>query len=338
MTDVFKSYTATVRKLLLRYDKDLSSVFIDQNIEEIWQSHDNWNGGIDFYAIRINVPIEVYYKLSENSRIEEAENKIAGFYSDILKGYESIQIQSVAVCPNDNGQVDFGINANDSMWKLGYFRLFISHLSEFKERASALKSSLTQYGIDCFVAHEDITPSKEWEIEIENALFSMDALCAIVVPKFKNSDWFDQEVGIALGQHKFVISIDKGAVPYGFFGKFQALKSKGKTRSEMAKNIWFGISNNEHTKDKYSEKLVATILNVKSDKEAETFLSVLLSYENVEKRYIEQLHSHYIDNKYLIKKCSRQIANEIFAKYGFESIQVVNTVINNASNVGDLPF
>jgi len=337
MTNIFKNYTATVRKLLQRYDKDLSIVFIDQNIEEIWQSHDNWDGGIDFYTIRVNVPVEVYYKFSESSQIEEAEKKIEGFYSDILKGDESIRL-NVSICPNDNVQIDFGINTNDSMWKPGYFRLFISHLSKYKEQASILKQVLIQYGIDCFVAHEDITPSKQWEIEIENALFSMDALCAIVVPEFEHSNWCDQEVGIALGQHKLVISIEKGAMPYGFFGKFQALKSKNKTRSEMAKDVWIVISNNEYTKDKYSEKFVAIILNVKSEIEAEDFLSVLLNYENVEKRHIEQLHSHYMDNKYLMKKSCRQKANEIFMKYGLEEIQVVNNVANNVFDTGDLPF
>ena len=64
MTDVFKSYTRTVRKLLLRYDKDLASAFVDNNIEEIWQDHDNWNGGIDTYLIKLNLPLDVYCKLN----------------------------------------------------------------------------------------------------------------------------------------------------------------------------------------------------------------------------------------------------------------------------------
>lgn len=43
----------------------------------------------------------------------------------------------------------------------------------------------------------------------------MDALCAIVAPDFKNSNWCDQEVGIALGQRKLVIPISKdGEMPY----------------------------------------------------------------------------------------------------------------------------
>lgn len=236
MTDVFKSYTRTIQKLLLRYDRDLAAAFVDNNIEEIWQDHDNWNGGIDTYLIKLNLPLDVYYKLKDSNRITEAESKIVSFYEDMMKGDESIRLSGVAISPSDDSQMDFGTNNNDSMWKPGFFRLFISHVSKYKESASNLKSSLTAYGIDCFVAHEDITPSKEWEVEIENGLFTMDALCAIVVPEFPESKWCDQEVGIALGQRKLVISINKGENPYGFFGKFQALKSKS-TSAEMAAEV-----------------------------------------------------------------------------------------------------
>ena len=248
MTDVFKSYTRTVQKLLLRYDKDLASAFVDNNIEEIWQDHDNWNGGIDTYLIKLNLPLDVYYKLKDSNRIEEAESNVRAFYEDMMKGDDSIRLSQVAISPSDNSQIDFGTNNNDTMWKPGYFRLFISHVSKYKESASNLKNSLATYGIDCFVAHEDITPSKEWEVEIENALFTMDALCAIVVPEFNGSQWCDQEVGIALGQHKLVISVNKGENAYGFFGKFQALKSKS-TSTDMAAEVWKAISNNDRTKD-----------------------------------------------------------------------------------------
>lgn len=77
-------------------------------------------------------------------------------------------------------------------------------------------------------------------MEIEKALFTMDALCAIVVPDFIKSQWCDQEIGIALGQRKQVFAINKGAVPYGFFGRYQALKSK-KNASQMALEVWKAI-------------------------------------------------------------------------------------------------
>lgn len=70
-----------------------------------------------------------------------------------------------------------------------------------------------------FVAYTDIKPTKEWQGEIENALHSMDALAAILMPGFKDSDWTDQEVGVAIGRGVPIIPIMRGLTPYGFIGK-----------------------------------------------------------------------------------------------------------------------
>lgn len=337
MTDIFKSYTRTVQKLLIRYDRDLASAFVDNNLEEIWQDHDNWNGGIDTYLIKLNLPLDVYYKLKDSNRITEAESKIVSFYEDMMKGEDSIRLSGIAISPSDDSQMDFGSNNNDSMWKPGFFRLFISHVSKYKESASNLKSSLTAYGIDCFVAHEDITPSKEWEVEIENGLFTMDALCAIVVPEFPESKWCDQEVGIALGQHKLVISINKGENPYGFFGKFQALKSKA-TSSDMAAEVWKAIANNDRTKDSYSEKLVNLLLNGKSDAECKALLHVLETYDTIDRRHIENLRNHYSDNSLLMDSKNLAIANDVFEKFGFSIVVDLVSTPKSILENNDLPF
>ncbi len=82
-----------------------------------------------------------------------------------------------------------------TFWEAGHFRLFLSHLSTFKEKTETLKAALKRFGISAFVAHVDIEPTKEWQAEIDAGLFSMDALAAILMPGFKESNWTDQEVG-----------------------------------------------------------------------------------------------------------------------------------------------
>jgi hypothetical protein len=82
---------------------------------------------------------------------------------------------------------------------------------------------LGPFGISCFVAHEDIHPTKEWQDEIENALASMDAFVALMTEKFHHSLWTDQEVGFALARGIPMIAVKLGIDPYGFIGKFQAL-------------------------------------------------------------------------------------------------------------------
>ena len=71
--------------------------------------------------------------------------------------------------------------------------------------------------------HEDIEPTQDWQKEIERALFSMDALVALLSPDFHDSNSTDQEVGVAMGQGVPLIAVRLGLDPYGLMGKGQGL-------------------------------------------------------------------------------------------------------------------
>jgi len=77
--------------------------------------------------------------------------------------------------------------------------------------------------VSCFVAHLSIRPTREWQDEIERALFSMDALIALLTKDFQKSNWTDQEISIALGRKVPVIPLKIEKSPYGFIGKIQAI-------------------------------------------------------------------------------------------------------------------
>lgn len=338
MTKIFSEYTNTVRRMIKGYNSDMYNFFCEQNIEEVWTYHDNWNGGIDFYNIIINVSVDYFEKLRKRGILEEIESTIAGFYNDAMRGDgESIQLRSVILKPTAEDISTFGDNLDDSMWKPGHFRLFISHLSTNKESASNLKCCLANYGIDCFVAHEDITPSKEWEMEIEKALFTMDALCAIVVPDFIKSLWCDQEVGIALGQRKLVISIDKGNVPYGFFGKYQALKSRNKTANELATDVWKALYTNERTKTVYFNKLVSLILNSTLKSDAVKYIEIIKKCDDLSKYFVESLHNNLIANNILNSEDVIDSINPLFQKYGLMPLSAISHS-GHKNDYNDLPF
>lgn len=338
MAKLFSTYTNTVRRMIKGYNSDLYNLFCDQNIEEVWVSHDNWNGGIDFYDIIVRIPVEYFEELRKEGNIENTEQSLVGFYNDAMRGDgDSIQLRGVILKPTAEDFSTFGENVDDSMWKPGLFRLFISHLSTNKESASNLKYCLANYGIDCFVAHEDITPSKEWEMEIEKSLFTMDALCAIVVPNFIKSQWCDQEVGIALGQRKLVISIDKGSVPYGFFGKYQALKSRDKTANKLAADVWKALYTNERTKTIYFNKLVSLILNSTIKSDALKYIGIIKQCENLDKNFVERLHDNFIANNILNSEDVVNYSNPLFKKYGLMPLSVVNH-ITQVNDYDNLPF
>lgn len=333
----FSSYIPTVRTLFEGFDSELSKYLVEANIDEVWLSHDNWNGGIDTYNIVLTVPTDFFISLRRRGLIEQAENKLDECFADAMRGEgESLQIAHVVIRPTTADVPQLGSYSNDRMWKPGYYRLFISHLSEFKESASNLKECLQDFGIAGFVAHEDITPSKEWEQEIEAALFSMDALCAIVVPGFEKSNWCDQEVGIALGRKKMVFSIKKGKDPYGFFGKYQALHSQ-QSANDMAKELTKAICANEYTRSEYFTKLVNLVLNASLESSALKFIQVLREAEYMDKQYAGLLHDNFTNNQTLMTAKVLLTVNPFFKKYGLAELQIVKPSYSKNEDI-DLPF
>lgn len=122
-----------------------------------------------------------------------------------------------------SGQRVIAPEATQRIWGNDGYRVFLSHKVEVKKKAADLKARLEPFGVSCFVAHEDIHPTKAWQDEIENALASMDAFVALMTKKFHDSLWTDQEVGFALSRGVPIIAVKLGKNPYGFIGKFQAL-------------------------------------------------------------------------------------------------------------------
>src|SRR4051812_21711821 len=118
------------------------------------------------------------------------------------------------------------------------FRLFISHVSKDKVIAHRLREALAKISsIAGFVAHDDIEPTTAWEREVERALWTMDAMVAVLTEGFGKSHWCQQEVGFALGRGTKVISFKWGEDPVGFLSKDQALPRKNRTAEQIAAEI-----------------------------------------------------------------------------------------------------
>ncbi len=124
----------------------------------------------------------------------------------------------------EGGERNVSAEAQSRVWGATGFRVFLSHRADVKVEVGRLKEGLARLGVSAFVAHKDIHPTKEWQDEIENALATMEAFVALMTDDFHESDWTDQEVGYAFGRGVPLIAVKLGRDPYGFIGKFQALK------------------------------------------------------------------------------------------------------------------
>ena len=105
-------------------------------------------------------------------------------------------------------------------------RVFLSYHSNARKTASRVRGFLSAFGMDVFLAHEDLEASVEWQKEILKKLRKCDVFIPLLTKSFHSSLWTDQETGIAVAREKMIIPLKFSIVPYGFIGKFQALKAR----------------------------------------------------------------------------------------------------------------
>jgi hypothetical protein len=105
--------------------------------------------------------------------------------------------------------------------------VFLSYHHKDRRAAGRLKRELSQYGLTAFLAHEDLAVSSQWRREILRHLSSCVAIVPIITSNFYKSDWTCQEVGVAIGKEKTIISLvlEERIGPRGFMESFQYARS-----------------------------------------------------------------------------------------------------------------
>ena len=104
--------------------------------------------------------------------------------------------------------------------------VFLSHRAAYRRQVAQVREQLESQGLRCFVAHEDVNPSKIWQNEILNALNTMDVFVGFVTDDFHGGGWPDQEVGYACqrGVPRVFVKVE-GADPVGMVAREQALRT-----------------------------------------------------------------------------------------------------------------
>jgi len=197
-------------------------------------TYDSWNGGVYGHSVSLALPEELYLSIvrqkeSYESALAKDLNKlhnVQGEYVDRVllevqpaEGTDWRRMSGALLTPRRI--VPDATIAR--LWSPKRYRVFLSHKAQVKREVGLLKARMALLGADCFVAHEDIEPTREWQGEIESALSTMEAFVALLTADFHDSDWTDQEVGFAAARGVPVIGVNLGRAPYGFIGRFQAL-------------------------------------------------------------------------------------------------------------------
>ena len=138
----------------------------------------------------------------------------------------------------------------------GGLRIFLTHLAEHKGFAASVKNALTGWGFQSFVAHEDIEPGIEWQRMILSALRSCHALVAILHNGFRESNWCDQEVGIAFGRGVPILPLRVECNPHGFLGAYQAVIVGDRSLTVVVRELATLLVNDKRTAEPATDAIV----------------------------------------------------------------------------------
>ena len=81
---------------------------------------------------------------------------------------------------------------------------------------------MDKIGIQSFIAHQDIEPTKDWDTIIIEQLKSSLLFMAVLTKNFQQSEWCAQETGIALATNSIILPVKIDIDPFGFINKKQA--------------------------------------------------------------------------------------------------------------------
>lgn len=288
-------YLAALSRLYARDGKRaLREIVVNAKVRVVAEwTYDGWDGGIAGHALYLTLPESLFLDASRDrdqvqTSIARDLNELHNFRNEhVAEVFLEMEVREDGDWRQESG---LAINTTKTVapdqakriWGAEGFRLFLSHKTEVKRQAAALKEGLKVFGVSAFVAHEDIHPTRAWQDEIENALHSMDGFVAFMTEGFHDSLWTDQEVGFALARGVPVVALRMGKDPYGFLGKFQALTTEWEDAPE-------GIVKLLINRDRMFSAYMQALRNCTNWNDGNVLARILLAIENLTAQQLDEL-------------------------------------------------
>lgn len=186
------------------------------------------------------------------------------------------------------------IFADDYKGKI--IRIFISYSTEDKIITGSIKNFLEYYGLSVFLAHEDIRPTADWQAEIIYNLQGCDMFMPLLTENFRNSEWTDQETGMAVILGKFIIPVKIDSIPYGFVGKVQALKFNINNLEESCLEIIKIIESQHLFQESFKDCLIRSLEKAPTFNIAEKLIKELEKFQTFTIEQLNQIIRNAIRN------------------------------------------
>lgn len=200
-------------------------------------------------------------------------------------------------------------------YELGIIHVFISYSSEEKLLAGQIKRTLEGYGLSAFLAHDDIPPVCDWQDEISKNLKKCDVFLPILTQSFCESQWCDQETGMAFALDKFIIPLKVDTAPYGFINKIQACKLDVDNPKRTCQEI-IKVLKDKQFSDRVFDCLVRDLASAPSFDWANDTIKELTKYEKFNKEQINQIIRAAIrNNQFRLSRKGKPFLKSIIEKY-----------------------
>lgn len=166
-------------------------------------------------------------------------------------------------------------------------QIFLSYSHKAKKLAHELEQGLESFAFSVFLAHEKISPSVSWLREIRKNLQDCQVFIPILTRAFLESEWTDQETGIAVALKKKIIPLKVHQNPHGFIGGLQALKWDSESPYATCWEIADCLRKDEGFRKDATEGAISAFLSTNDFKEVKYAITRLMQFRPFSS---EQLH------------------------------------------------
>ena len=177
--------------------------------------------------------------------------------------------------------------------------MFLSYHSSDRALAGNIKLNLRHYGLDVFLAHEDIAPTEEWQTRILSELKRAAVFLPLLTDKFITSKWTAQECGIAVARGTFIISLKVTIDPFGFLAKNQALNFRKDNLARSCFGIAKAIYRNPMLQRRFLDGLIDSVRRSGNFEEAIKRTSLVNEFSGYNRRQVNEVMMAAIDNPQL---------------------------------------
>lgn len=196
-------------------------------------------------------------------------------------------------------------------------RAFISYSYRDRRLARLVKEGMAAYGIDAFLAHDDIEPSVEWAREIQAQLASCDLFLPLLTKSFSASSWTDQESGISIGLGKHLIPLKVGVDPYGFLASIQAVKTDAADPTLACHKIAQVVATRAGSKDRFLDGLVRMFSESFSFEEAGRCADLLTQFKGYSQQQVRGVLLAVLQNNQIYRSfIARRRLLGFFSEHG----------------------